>query len=55
MEAVPYVGAAAERAAGIDSTGVTVAVLDSGICYGEAVQPACGSSMRGTAASSVRV
>jgi len=30
---VPYIGAAAAQAAGIDGTGVTVAVLDSGIDY----------------------
>lgn len=32
-ETVPYVGAAAVQAAGVDGTGVTVAVLDSGIDY----------------------
>lgn len=32
-ETVPYVGAAAAQAAGVDGTGVTVAVLDSGIDY----------------------
>ena len=32
-ETVPYVGAAAVQAKGIDGTGVTVAVLDSGIDY----------------------
>jgi subtilisin family serine protease len=32
-ETVPYIGAAAVQAAGIDGTGVTVAVLDSGIDY----------------------
>lgn len=32
-ETVPYIGAAAVQAAGVDGTGVTVAVLDSGIDY----------------------
>ncbi|HEY6169890.1 MAG TPA: S8 family serine peptidase, partial [Verrucomicrobiae bacterium] len=32
-ETVPYIGAAAAQAAGIDGTGVRVAVLDSGIDY----------------------
>ncbi len=32
-ETVPYIGAAAVQAAGVDGTGVRVAVLDSGIDY----------------------
>jgi subtilisin family serine protease len=49
-ETVPYIGAAAVQAAGIDGTGVRVAVLDSGIDYTHAFFGGPGTAAAYTAA-----
>jgi minor extracellular serine protease Vpr len=49
-DTVPYIGAAAVQAAGVDGTGVRVAVLDSGIDYTHAFFGGPGTSAAYTAA-----
>ena len=43
-ETVPYIGAAAVQSGGVDGTGVTVAVLDSGIDYTHASMGGAGTA-----------